>query len=96
MDSLEAIEQLKDLIEDRKSFDKDKIWDRDIEALKIGIAAIEKRIPKKPYFREEEGAEGYACPSCDMDVMVHLYGGGFIKLKYCNCGQTLDWGEDDE
>ena len=84
MDSLKAIEQLEDLIKDRESFmigDYDhEIYDRDKEALKIGIAAIEKRIPKKPYFREEEGAEGYACPSCDMGAMVHLYGGGFIKM----------------
>ena len=95
MDSLEAIEQLKDLIEDRKSFDKDKIWDRDIEALKIGIAAIEKQIPKSTYWENSKNGKIYdfgwfCCPKCNEMV------DDFEEWKFCpSCGQALKWGEDE-
>lgn len=54
--------------------------------------AREKQSIKKPYWRQEEGAEGYACPCCDMGV-VDANG---IRDTYCHsCGQHLDWSDTD-
>ena len=56
-----------------------------------------KQMTKKPYFREEEGAKGYACPSCDMGVEIRLFQGGCVKERFCSCcGQALDWSGEDE
>ena len=66
-----------------------------LRSRKMAVKALEKQIPKKPYFREEEGAKGYACPSCNMGVVIHLYKGGYLKEKFCSsCGQALDWSEN--
>lgn len=53
MELKDAIAQLEDLIKDRKSFIVDdnsiewnEIWLHDIEALKIGIAAIKRLLEK--------------------------------------------------
>ena len=47
------------------------------------------RIPKEPYWRTEEDAKGYACPTCNMGVTVDH---GIIRDAYCSsCGQALDW-----
>lgn len=63
------------------------------EACEIAVAAIEKQMPKKPYFRKEEDAKGYACPVCDMGVTADH---GRIRDTFCShCGQAIDWGEDD-
>lgn len=51
MNKEEVIKQLKDLIEDRKSFcagDYDPIFDRDIEALKYAIKELEKTALEVP------------------------------------------------
>ena len=93
--------QLEELIKDRESFmvgyyDKD-IYDRDKEALVFAVKAVEKQMTKKPYFREEEGGKGYACPSCDMGVEIRLFQGGCVKERFCSCCvQALDWSDDDE
>lgn len=55
--------------------------------------AIEKQIPKRPFLVEPR--EGYVvavvCPNCHCDSF------GDNKDKYCiNCGQALDWGEENE
>ena len=51
MTTEQAIYQLTDLIKDRESFchrdDFDDMFLQDIEALKIGISALEKQVPKK-------------------------------------------------
>ena len=92
----EVKNQLEELIKDRESFmvgdyDKD-IYDCDKEALVFAVKAVEKQMMQKPYFREEEGAKGYACPSCDMGVEIRLFQGGCVKERFCSCcGQALDW-----
>lgn len=97
----EVRDRLKELIKDRESFmvgdyDKD-IYDRDKEALEFAVKALKKQMPKKPYFREEEGAKGYACPSCDMGVEIRLFQGGCVKERFCSCcGQALDWSSENE
>lgn len=67
------------------------------DVAKIAISALKKQMPKKPYFREEEGAKGYACPSCDMGVEIRLFQGGCVKERFCSCcGQALDWSSENE
>ena len=52
----------------------------DKNALKLAIEALEKQIPKKPYW--EYG--GCHCKSCGLDVLSDEY---FCPL----CGQAIDW-----
>lgn len=50
------------------------------EALDMAIEALEKQIPKKPYW--EYG--GCHCKSCGLDVLSDEH---FCPL----CGQAIDW-----
>ena len=102
MDSLEAIEQLKDLIIDRKSFD-DEIFRRDEKALEIAIEALEKQIPKRFCYNKPTQVKALdsengtvcaftckPCPTCGKWIVDN------VSHKYCEyCGQALEWGEDD-
>lgn len=101
----EVRNQLEELIRDRESFmvgdyDKD-IYDRDKEALEFAVKAVEKQIPKKVKreFLAVGGAitciEAEICPNCgkdiyDDEVEVSYY-------EYCpDCGQALDWSDENE
>ena len=106
MTTEQAIYQLTDLIKDRESFcyrdDFDDVFLQDIEALKVGISALEKQIPKnvKREFRTIGGAitsfETDVCPNCGMDFYIDDLG----QTMYCdfcpNCGQALDWSDENE
>lgn len=52
---------------------------------------LEKEIPKKPIIKPWNAA---SCPCCGVDLSESL-GDGYYKhwpiLKFCNCGQRLDW-----
>ncbi len=57
-------------------------------AYEVSIKALEKQIPKKPI-----PGGLYSCPNCEK-----LLGYGAFEPKglYCkNCGQKLDWGDED-
>jgi len=67
------------------------------EAIDLGISALKKQIPKKPmiwenhsYYEPSPNDDwGYECPCCgnkDIDYPDH----------HCECGQALDWSEDNE
>lgn len=101
MKTVQVIEQLKDLIEDRKSFlDEngvgDEVFRADIEALEIAIEALEKQIPMKVTgyktkvkARDVELNEiaTFTCMKCP-NCEVWQSGND----KYCSrCGQRLDW-----
>ena len=63
-------------------------------ALTMAIADMEKQIPKKVIF--EADGEELLCPSCGFDFM-----GAFCEPDhdpyYCfECGQALDWGEEND
>ena len=76
----EAIENLKYLISDDCTDTQHDF----VEEIKIAIEALEKQIPKKPYW--EYGV--WHCKSCGLDV--------FRDDFFCPiCGQEIDW-EDDE
>ena len=74
----EAIERIKCILKNNSFTKADK------NALKLAIKALEKQIPKKPYW--EYG--GCHCKSCGLDVLSDE---NFCPL----CGQAIDW-EDDE
>ena len=58
------------------------------EAFQIAINELEKQIAKKPIFTEDK--QFALCPCCDMKGLTD-------KQKYCdNCGQKLNWSDEDE
>lgn len=61
------------------------LYDAEFEsALALAIDALEKQIPKKPYW--EYG--GWHCKSCGLDVLSDEC---FCPL----CGQKIDWGNEE-
>lgn len=98
MTTEQAIYQLTDLIKDRESFchrdDFDDVFLQDIEALKVGISALEKQIPKKVLNLMLNDGDGYLikvfkgiCPYCQC----------IVTNEYCSrCGQALDWSDENE
>ena len=98
-----AIYQLTDLIRDRESFchrdDFDDVFLQDIEALKVGISALEKQVPKKivwDSFDDVSNGETHAfylacCPNCGNEAFdIETENGN----KFCpDCGQALDWSD---
>lgn len=65
-------------------------------AFETAIEALEKQIPKKPYFGEAVGFKGffgYLCPICRNWL---LYPDEIPNLRdsFCSfCGQKIDWSE---
>lgn len=66
-----------------------------IEAHQIAIAALEKQIPKKVIIEPWNPAR---CPSCNCELSESL-GDGYYKhhitKKVCECGQKLDWEDEN-
>ena len=66
----------------------------------LAIEALEKQIPKKPKEYEDKF---YACPIC-RNVLLHKWKKYNTELMdksnglpYClNCGQKLDWSDEDD
>lgn len=64
--------------------------------------ALEKQIPKKPivksYFCHYVNYQDFLCPYCRNHIILKV-DGNFIagkKQQYCpNCGQALDWSEQN-
>ena len=106
MTAEKAIEQLNSLMNDRENHvhrdDFDDMFLQDIEALKVGIAALEKQVPKKVKieFATEGGCitcfETDVCPACGKDFYIEDLG----QTMYCSfcpdCGQALDWSDESE
>ena len=70
--------------------------DKRVEAVEMGIKALEKQIAKKivinniPKTSWTKAETKYTCPSCDRVI-------GFNGLSYCSvCGQRLDWGIEED
>ena len=105
MTTEKAIYQLTDLIKDRESFchrdDFDDMFLQDIEALKVGISALEKQMPKK--VKREFVTEG-GCITCFETVVCPICGNDFYiedleqtYYSFCpDCGQALDWSDENE
>ena len=78
-----------------------------IESLKIAIEAIEKQTPKKLKHKTETFViQGYEyeddcifCPFCDRPLgnLSVNYNNEIEKHKHCpDCGQALDWSDENE
>ena len=64
---------------------KSMLENRQFEAFAKAIEALEKQIPKKPYW---ETYDGWHCKSCGLNVFSDEY---FCPV----CGQEIDWGDDE-
>ena len=55
-----------------------------IEEIEMAINALEKQIPKRPYFDNDNGIyyKEY-CPTCNITL--------FPNDDHCRCGQAIDW-----
>ena len=67
---------------------------------------IEKQVPKKPILKEIKCFDGstadfvFVCPVCSRKICsepTDYIMASFLKEEYphCNCGQALDWSEDN-
>lgn len=73
------------------------------KALSMIENAVEKQIPKKPivksYFCHYVNYQDFLCPYCRNHIILKV-DGNFIagkKQQYCdNCGQALDWSEQND
>lgn len=57
------------------------------------IKALEKQIAKKPIFNTWSPVK---CPTCGCDLNKSIGDGYYqrcIPMKFCECGQKLDWSE---
>ena len=71
------------------------------EAFQMAIQALEKQIPKKP--RKTDSYRGvlkrvyaYVCPTCG-NACLEKYMNERQNTMFCwNCGQKLDWSEENE
>ena len=67
------------------------------EAKELIEKAVKRQIATRPREREEYSVIHYYCPECGM----YLGSRGkhsvilFEKLKYCPCGQLIDWAAVD-
>ena len=68
------------------------------EGLVMAEEALEKQIPKKPYLEGDGYADGqlvydtWICPCCEKHYEVD-----YEEYDHCpNCGQAIDWSEQNE
>ena len=102
MTAEKAIEQLNSLMNDRDNpvhcDDFDEVFLQDIEALKVGISALEKQVPKKVIWENARNGKIYdwawaCCPNCQTLICDEP----FEECELCsNCGQALDWSDENE
>ena len=72
-----------------------------IEALGKAVEAIEKQIPKKPIYNDY-GYNGFdeflpncaKCPNCGREIPYGTW--SYEDSHHCECGQALDWGEENK
>ena len=84
-----TLEEAIDFILNKIQIDVRFCSDEDIKkteaALKLAISALEKQIPKK---LKDDGR--LYCPICGRDVLLD-------RFNYCpDCGQALDWSDDND
>lgn len=105
-------EAIKELMDDIAMYDNEIVRlnmaigtpDRNmIDALEMGIEALEKQIPKRVIHRNTMHTQynsPWSCPNCEADlskVEFFSFGGGEAnnRCSYCwHCGQAIDWTED--
>lgn len=94
MTEQEAIKCLTGILDECTSDESAVSYVTDVDEipLRMGIAALEKRIPKEVIFvhlLQEDDCGDYMCPSCKTGTVYDAYG---HKPPYCHyCGQALKW-----
>lgn len=92
MTNEEAIKQLEELIDDRKSFcegddEHDETYRSDIEALRRAVTALDVRTPKKPVQLPFSDPDDLCCPQCGSMQRAKN-----DTISYCVwCGQAIKW-----
>lgn len=99
MTESEAINFFKDFIETLKINGEEQVLKNNYcKSANIAIKALEKQIPKKPFYTFSEDEEILAsCEICDSNI-DWTYQGYWRKGQpnYCkNCGQKLDWSDTE-
>ena len=97
-----TLEEAIDFILNKIQIDVRFCSDEDIEkteaALKLAISALEKQIPKQPKYEDVDniyGAIKRTCTACGDVCMVSK--GAKPYEHYCRqCGQALDWSENND
>lgn len=60
-----------------------------VEELTVTLEALEKQVRKKPISAGEEYST-YYCPCCRKHMIIN-------QFNYCpDCGQAIDWRDEDE
>lgn len=68
------------------------------EAVDMAIISLEKQVPKTPVYEGDDCADGVMI----YDTWICIRCGKHYELEYdyydfCpNCGQAIDWGDDDD
>ena len=96
-----TLEEAIDFILNKIQIDVRFCSDEDIKkteaALKLAISALEKQIPKQPKYEDVDniyGAIKRTCTACGDVCMVS--NGAKSYEHYCRqCGQALDWSDDN-
>ena len=97
-----TLEEAIDFILNKIQIDVRFCSDEDIEkteaALKLAISALEKQMPKQPKYEDVDnvyGAIKRTCTACGDVCMVSK--GAKPYEHYCRqCGQALDWSENND
>ena len=92
MTNQEAVNDLKVILSEITECEESicYITDVDAEPLRLAIKALERQIPKKPVY----GAANIKCPNCGATLLYYFYS---FKIDYCDeCGQRLDWSEEND
>ena len=92
MTNQEAVNDLKVILSEITECEESicYITDVDAEPLRLAIKALERQIPKKPIY----GAANIKCPNCGATLLYYFYS---FKIDYCDeCGQRLDWSEEND
>ena len=85
------------LIEYRRTLES--LMNPDAEVFDMAVQAMRMQAPEKP--KKELDWNGttykYCCPACGMFFGRRGIGSVFIfkRPPYCNCGQAIDWTEEE-
>ena len=96
---------IKELKSDRELYGSEIVYAGDgtpegdlMLALDMGIAALEKQIPRKCRIKRAAKLQTFYCPTCEQVVVSRIENewlAGRLQ-KYCDsCGQALDWGDNN-
>ena len=99
MKESEAIEKLKNMRLFMQITDKNsdcKFTEDDYKANEMAINALEKQMPKKPIMAYDDKVDSNwcSCPICANGIGREI---NARKIKFCwECGQRLDFGDDEK